>query len=79
MPGRLTGIEFTSAGLTAQGVAQTVAHGLRGAPRKSWIEITGLNAVPEAGTAIITAVDATNITYTVDSTQITNYVIHAIL
>ena len=79
MPGRLTGIEFTSAVLTSQGVDQTEGHGLRGPPRKFWIEITATNATAEAGTIQITAVDNVNLTYTVDSTHVTGYILHAIL
>ena len=84
MPGRLLGIQFASAELTATGAGQTVAHGLGRTPSKAWIEITEQNGTAGTSTtseSIITSTDATNITYSIEATAglVTKYIIHAIL
>lgn len=83
MPNRLLGIEFTSAELTTTGTGLTAAHGLGRTPKKAWIEITEQNGAATGTTSesIITATDATNITYSIEATagSVTKYIIHAIL
>lgn len=80
MPGRLTGIEFTSAEVTADGALQATAHGLRGTPRKAWIELTEFDPAGAALVdAVITSKDETNVSCTVSPTTTTKYIVHAIL
>ena len=79
MPNRLRGIHTQSAELQSQGTSQTFAHGLRKTPQKAWIEITGLNATAEVGAILVTGIDNTNVIYDVTSTQVTDYIVHAIV
>jgi len=79
MPNRLRGRHTQSAEIQAQGTSQTFAHGFRRTPAKAWIEITGLNATAEVGAILVTGLDNTNVTYDVTSTQVTDYIVHAMV
>ncbi|HEC65440.1 MAG TPA: hypothetical protein ENI23_09105 [bacterium] len=78
MPGRLTGIEFTSAEVTATGALQATPHGLRGTPRKVWLELTEYLGASNVD-AVITSKDGINVSATVSPTTTTKYIVHAIL